>query len=237
MKGNVLRLSILLKRSITFKNIQLSIADILNSTMKNNDFLNELHTNTRMKLYSYNCLTPIENEGVYKIRNNYQFEVKSLDKLFLENLKKELIKNNNDLFIVRRADILEKDLTDLQIDSIYTITPYVLVGENKHTKFIKTEDDKRLLRERIIKNTNKKYNIINNSKIEAFDFMENIITLNKYPIAFDYKGGKIVGNKAKIFIKKDEMSQKMAKMLLFTGILEKNSLSFGCCICGKGEII
>lgn len=237
MKGYVLRLSILLKRSITFKNIQLSIADILNSTMKNNDFLNELHTNTRMKLYSYNCLTPIENEGVYKIRNNYQFEVKSLDKLFLENLRKELIKNNNDLFMVRRADILEKDLTDLQIDSIYTITPYVLVGENKHTKFIKTEDDKRLLRERIIKNTNKKYNSINNSKIEAFDFMENIITLNKYPIAFDYKGGKIVGNKAKIFIKKDEMSQKMAKMLLFTGILEKNSLSFGCCICGKGEII
>ncbi|MCT4508436.1 MAG: hypothetical protein N4A48_06690 [Tepidibacter sp.] len=53
---------------------------------------------------------------------------------------------------------------------------------------------------------------------------------NKKPIAFKYKGKKLIGNKFDITVKGDELSQTMGKIIISTGLLEKNALGYGCCL-------
>ena len=59
------------------------------------------------------------------------------------------------------------------------------------------------------------------------------IKSNEKPIVFNYKKGKLFSNRFKIAFESDKNSQKLAKLALGVGILEKNTLGFGMVVKGR----
>jgi len=80
----------------------------------------------------------------------------------------------------------------------------------------------------VIGNLIKKYNLINNEKLdENFDLYTFIEIKNKKPIATSYKGKRILGDKINIIISDDIRAQELAYMALGTGIGEMNARGQG----------
>ena len=82
--------------------------------------------------------------------------------------------------------------------------------------------------ERIKINLIKKYNHFTNEKVdESFPLFTDIEIKNKKPIAINYKGKRILGDKISLNIADDDLSQKIAYMALGTGVLELNARGAG----------
>jgi len=96
-------------------------------------------------------------------------------------------------------------------------------------------DDLKILIERMNSNLFKKYkDYFGTSLNEEQLFFEKIKIMNKKPIVYKYKNTNLFGNKFKIAINNDEISQKLAFMTLGVGLLEKNStIGMGFCIEGR----
>lgn len=237
MKYIELSLVLKLKEDIIYRELPEKLTHGFNYYFLINDKLKEIHKRNDFKLYSLGTLTPIEKDKVYKKNMCYNLTMRFMNTDILNDFYKGLSIIENPIFSIVSRCFNVVNRSDMEIDYIETLTPAVTTYNNKNLDVKNMDLD--LVRDRLISNINKKYAKLLNLDNAYFDFIDDIELLNNKSIVFGYKNGVIIGNKYKIKIKKDITSQELAFICLGTGILEKNSLSFGFCkaITTKGEAI
>lgn len=195
--------------------------------------LRAFHKENKVKKYSYSGLYPVSLSKVYLKGEMYSFKIRFIDNKIADEFKNSLINNQNPIFIVLGIDEQIKEKRGL-IRGLYTVTPSIItVANNK--QWVANEEELEFAKERILKNTIRKFNELTGLTMGVYDFIDKIEIQNKKPIGFKYKETTLLGNKFKIAIKEDEFSQQLAFLILGTGLLEKNALSFGFCTIAERE--
>ena len=200
------------------------LSRLINKAIGRSKVLREIHKVNTFKNYCFDGLSPVEKEG-YKKFKIYSFNIKTIDKVFAQELIKGLKDLQNDLLMIHRVNSVEEVVKN--VDVLYTLTPAIAVMEKgKHWQ----ESDYSLedLRGRINSNIQRKYKSWYEEEVDVdHDMIEDIELLNERPIIFKYKEGVLITNKFRLTIKKDDLSQKLGKFMYAVGALEKNSLGMG----------
>lgn len=189
---------------------------------KNEKFL-EVHNKNSFKNYSFNSFYPLEQDKVYKEDYIYTFQLRTIDEELAIYLSEQLPKSYTKCIKILRID--SKIISKKHIDRIYSITPAVMKNDFGYWNGNMSFDQ---YAERIKINLIKKYNHFTNEKVdESFPLFTDIEIKNKKPIAINYKGKRILGDKISLNIADDDLSQKIAYMALGTGVLELNARGAG----------
>lgn len=237
MKYIELNLSLKLKKNISYRELPEEISKGINFYFLSTEELKRIHKKNDFKLYTFGSLIPIERDKMYKKDKSYKLVLRFMDIKLLNDFYKGLAVIENPIFSIISRCFNVVTNSHEPIEYIETLTPAVINYNNRNLDI--KNMDLNLVRDRVTSNTNKKYSKLLNLDSTYFDFIEDIEILNNKSVVFNYKSGVIIGNKYRIKIKKDKVSQELAFMCLGAGILEKNSLSFGFCraITNGGEII
>ncbi|MCC0671378.1 MULTISPECIES: CRISPR-associated protein Cas6 [unclassified Clostridioides] len=217
-----------LEKDVLYVNLPEYLSKGMNYQFLRSKESKQYHHKNKIKLYNYSFLTPIEEDKIYKKDKAYTLKIRFMDLNIVNIFFNSLGTIMNPYFTVlgKRYDFKEKDK---DIRYLTTITPAIIKIKNNITLDMSTMD-LNLVKERILRNTCRKYNMLNYDNIKPHDFVENVELLNRSSIGFNYKNALVIGNKYKIKIKPDELSQEMAFVILGVGLLEKNSLAFGFCV-------
>lgn len=216
-------LTIKFKEDITFCDLPQSLSYALNMYFLGQKKLMDFHAEKYIKMYSYSHVIPKKNK--YSKEDIGTFKIRFFDNEIFADFEKELYIRENPVFSV--ISITSKYFTPGDFNIIKTDTPAVITIHKKY--WIPNNEELDCIKDRIINNTIKKYNILNKTNEGYYDFIEKIelVTKNFKPYSFTYKKGKILANKFILHIKQDAKSKEIASVMFGAGLLEKNSLSFG----------
>ena len=218
-----LKVIVQLKEDIKYENTYEIISNYIAKAMLLEEELKELHEKNCYKLYSFCSLYPFEKEGIYEKNKLYAFDIRYVEMHFGLKLKQLLKFVKNKYFTLISTNIETNQYR--KINKLISLTPAICTTNKNDYKI---DGDLNLIKSRLISGAEKKYFQIYNNKISC-DFIKSIKQTNIKPIKLPYKGIYLLGNKFEIEIKEDEISQKLAFILLSTGILEKNSQGYGFC--------
>lgn len=188
---------------------------------------NEYHTSRDFKEYCFDSFYKIETDRIYKAGKSYIIRIRTIR----DDLCKTFIMMEdyeNDLLKIVKTEFTTVPRTI--IDKLYTLTPALLKAEDGYWKF---KHNYEFYKEALITNTVKKFKTFTKcdlSKEQLADFFEGIQFKNTKAIRIIYKNINLFGDKFEITIKKDELSQKIAYMLLGVGIMQNNSRGYGFCL-------
>lgn len=215
-----------LLNNCSFNQVNEKIARVVNKTMQLDIELEIKHKENNFKHYVFDSLYPLEKDKLYKEGRIYVFHIRSLDKVFIEKMKRLLPKTNNTYMKILATEV--KTYQRKHIAELYTVTPVMVTLENAHWV---PGNDIMLLQKRLQANLEKKYKSFYDETLKLKDsFIQRIEVLNKMPIAYRYKNIKMMGNKFKIAVNEDEASQKLAFIATACGLGEKGSaLGLGFC--------
>lgn len=223
MKVYEITQKVYLIRNITVEESQQRIAELIDKSLTRDEKFLDFHIRNCFKNYCFNSFFPLEKDGVYKAGNIYDIKIRTIDKELADYFNKTLINEYTDFIKGLVADI--RVIPRKHIEKLYSITPLVIKTDDGYWKNSLTfEDFERRIKENLIK----KYNAINDVKIdEDFQLYTAIEIKNKKPIAIMYKGKRLLGDKISLVLSEDPISQKLAYMSLGTGLAEMNSRGFG----------
>ncbi len=223
MKVYEIKVKSYLLKDIDLNNIQNEICNIIDKALSRDDKWLEFHKKNIYKNYCFDAMYPIEKDKVYKCGNIYTFTIRTINKELADYFNTVLANEYNDLIkcLTTEIRILPKKI----IEKIYSLTPVIIKNDSGYWREnLSLEDFEKRLKENLIK----KYNYINNTKIdEDFDLYLSIEFKNKKPYAVNYKNIKLLGDKISINISDNKIAQDLAYMALGTGLCEFNSRGGG----------
>lgn len=213
-------ITIKLQHNISNDEMYSFLNNLINNAMLYSEELKEKHEKNEYKFYTYSSLNPIEKDKIYKKDRIYVFNIRSINKLFLADLKRvlPLAKGNAKIIATEIKSYSQKWITKLT-----TLSPVIATMPGK--RYWTKEDGLVELTNRICKNTIRKYNQYFHTQIEEETiFIQSIVQTNLKPVKIPYKNTNLLGNKFIMEIKTDELSQQLAFFMKATGCLEKNSI-------------
>lgn len=218
-----IKLQIYLLKDIPQNKIQSKITSLIDGALAKENNLLMLHNSNQYKNYCFNQPYPIEKDKLYKEGNIYTLTLRTIDKSLATFFNNKLVNEYNSELKALKADI--KVIPKRQIQKIYSLTPIILKTDSGYWKGVLSIDEfERRLKENLIK----KYKFITNEKIEAaFDLYTDIEFKNKKPIATEYKGIKLLGDKINLEVADNPIAQELAYLSLGVGICEMNARGFG----------
>lgn len=223
MKVYQIRVKVYLLQNIKLIDIQTEIAKFIDGAMAKDERFLDLHQRNEFKNYCFDSFYPIENDKVYKNGGIYTFTLRTAKDDLADFFTKSLVNffNNSIKGLTTEVKIIPKKF----IEKIYTLTPLIIKTESGYWKGNLSIDD---FEKRIRENLIKKYNEINNTKIEEdFELYNSIEFKNKKPVSVNYKNIKLLGDKISINVSSDPLAQELAYLSLGTGIGEMNSRGLG----------
>ena len=228
MKYIEITLGLKLKSDIHIKDLPAKLSRGINEYFRYTEMLSDYHKANKFKLYTFSHLIPVERDKIYKKGRCYNLILRFMNLEILNDFMIAIHSIENDVFSVV-ANEYKVVNNDRKIKSIKTVTPAVLIKDYRNLDL--EHMDLNLVKDRLNSNTIKKYKLLNNitskDKINH-NFIKDIKVLNKKSsITFNYKNSFILGNMFEIEINEDDFSQELAFIVLGSGALEKNSLSFG----------
>ncbi len=218
-----LKVIVQLKQDIKYENTYEIISNYIAKAMLLDDELKKFHEENCYKLYTFCSLYPFEKDGVYEKNKLYAFDIRYMKMEFGLKINQLLKFVKSENFSLMSTNIETNEYR--KINKLISLTPAICTTEKKDYKI---NGDINLIKSRLISGAEKKYFQIYGNKISC-DFIKSVRQTNIKPIKLPYKGIYLLGNKFEIEIKEDEISQKLAYILLATGILEKNSQGYGFC--------
>ncbi|MEA4847442.1 MAG: CRISPR-associated endoribonuclease Cas6 [Clostridiaceae bacterium] len=222
--------TLLLHENLLFTESNEKIGNLISAAMHLDAGMAEKHRQKGYKFYTFNNLYPIEADKRYKAGRAYVFTLRSLDWTFINKLKLLLNKVNSSEFKILSAAVKTQKMRF--IEKMTTLTPAVITVDNRNWV---GGDDVLLLINRLHANLEKKYRNFYGEELDTIqNFIQRIELLNQKPVVHKYKDTKMFGNKLRITVNDDEMSQKLAFVGLACGIGEKNS-SAGMGFCMEGR--
>lgn len=212
-----------LLKDIEVRDCQQEIASFIDSGISQVDKFLDLHNKNTYKLYNFNTFYPLERSGVYEKGKIYSIQIRTIDKELAEFFNNRLVNNFTEAIKGLTATI--RIIPKRHIDKLYSITPVILKSDDGYWKGnLSLSDFERRLKENLIK----KYNLVMNTKIdEDFQLYTSIEFTNQKPVAMNYKGRKLLGDKISINIGDEKIAQDLAYMALGTGVLEMNARGAG----------
>lgn len=223
MKVYEVSLKVFLLKEIIFNESQSKIADLIDQSLVRDDKFLSIHNKNMYKNYCFNSFYPLEREGIYKVGNIYTIKIRTIDKDIANYLNNKLANEYTDCIkgLTTEIHIIPKRY----IEKIYTITPLIIKNDSGYWKNSLSFDG---FEKRLKENLIKKYNNINDTKIdEDFQLYTSIELNNRMPIACPYKGKKLLGDKVNLVIADDEMAQNLAYMSLGVALGEINARGYG----------
>lgn len=219
-----IRVKIYIVKDIPLPEILGKEAEYIDSALAQNEKWLEYHKKNQYKNYCFSGLFPIEKDGIYKRDNIYTITVRTVDSELAQYFSKVLRNHYTDSIkgLTSENRILPKKM----LSEIYSLTPVIQKSEGYWRNRISLEK----YEQRLFENAVKKYNQYTGQKInEDFQLYTNIAFLNKKPIANEYKGIRLLGDKVNLKIADNEQAQELAYFLLGTGLYEMNSRGMGYC--------
>lgn len=200
-----------------------AVTEFLDSGLAVNPQFAELHSQNRYKYYCYDSLYPIEKDKVYKKDQIYTLTIRTLHANLAKYFSECVVNTYTDKLKGLTAQV--RIIPKKHIDVMYTLTPAILKCDSGYWKDEMTVEQ---YEERLKVNLIKKWNELHGEKIqEDFELFTGVEFLSKCPVASQYKGIKLLGDKIRIHVADNEMAQKLAYMALGSGVLEMNSRGFG----------
>ena len=223
MKVYEISLLVFLLEEIDSTDVFSKISSFIDSGMSKVPQLLTLHNENIYKNYCFNLFYPIEEDKRYKQGKTYTIQLRTVDESLADFFYTELVNHFNDSIKGLTAKI--RIVPKKHIEKIYSITPAVLKNEEGYWKGkLSLMDFERRLKENLIK----KYNSLMDTKVnEDFQLYTSIEFKNHKPVAINYKGKKILGDKISINISEEKIAQDLAYMCLGTGVLEMNARGAG----------
>lgn len=228
-----LKVTVILQRELTRKKTHYEMSRVINQSFLDDPAMKAIHEINTFKYYVFSELYPIPKQG-YQAGGQYNFVVRSMDRMFLEKLRNGIRYFHNDLFIIIRTSFRSVEQS-LPILTLYTETPAIAIFKLDNGRTVHWQRDLSPFDDivfRINQNAKKKYeNFFGESLSNYIGFVDKVVQANERVIISEYKkNSHLLGNKFRLFIKEDPLSQSLAFMTLGAGLLEKNSLGFGYCI-------
>ena len=215
-----------LLKDITFHNLFSEIATYVDKTLSTDKDLLDFHRATGYKYYVLSGFKELEKDKCYKAGKLYTFSIRCIKEelcnFFLRKLGEGKTETMKGLITTMKV------IPRRPIEKLYTITPALikLEGEGYWRGTLSLDQYEKRLND----NSVKKFQQLTGVKIDDnFRFYDGIKFLNQKPISNYYakKDISLLGDKLELYISNDEQSQKIAYMLLGTGVLENNSRSYG----------
>lgn len=205
------------------------IGNWISRSQLGDSYFKRAHYDKGFKHFVFSSLYPLEKDGVYQRGRAYILTIRSSKEDTLSRINacmRSCREDDNFQFISseQRARRLP------HITEMITITPAIVTIDHKPWVH---ENNIELLVKQLHANAEKKYkNLYPDEQMEAFQpFIQGIRVENRKPIATSYKGRKLLGNKLRLFINEDDYSQKLANVVLGSGLAEKgSSLGAGFCL-------
>lgn len=217
------RIKIIIIQDTPVEEIRGAVTEFLDSGLAVNPQFAELHKQNRYKYYCYDSLYPIEKEKVYKKDQIYTLTIRTLDANLAKYFSECVVNTYTDKLKGLTAQV--RIIPKKHIDVMYTLTPAILKCDSGYWKDEMTVEQ---YEERLKVNLIKKWNELHGEKIqEDFELFTGVEFLSKCPVASQYKGIKLLGDKIRVHVADNEMAQKLAYMALGSGVLEMNSRGFG----------
>lgn len=217
------RIRIYIIRDIPVEKIRGAVTEFLDSGLVVNPQLAALHSQNKYKYYVYDSLYPIEKDKIYKKDHIYTLTIRTLDTTLAKYFSEYVVNTYTDKIKGLTAQV--RMIPKKHIDVLYTLTPAILKCDSGYWKDEMTVEQ---YEERLKVNLIKKWNEFQGEKTEEnFELFTGVEFLSKCPIASEYKGIKLLGDKIRIHVADNEKAQKLAYMALGTGVLEMNSRGYG----------
>ncbi|AUM93765.1 TPA: CRISPR-associated endoribonuclease Cas6 [Clostridium botulinum] len=222
-----LLLEIKLNKDIHFSRSYEMLSKFFNRVMLPDNYLKTLHKKKGVKLYSFSGLYPAATNQIYKRNTLYKIRIRSFDPEFICAMQFSLSQmqdNNINIISIKFIKNQQQFITELVsinpvIFSIWEKQNYWQIGDNID-----------LLGKQLTNNLLHKYNTIFCNKLTTQDTIFHCLNItNNKTIYIPYKKGLLLGNKLKIQVKEDDISQTLATVALGAGIGEKNSIGMGFC--------
>lgn len=218
-----IRVKVYLKKDIPVTNAQAQITYFVDGCFAKDEGFKQFHNENRYKYYCYDLLYPQEADKIYKKDKIYALTIRTVDSQLAAYFSETCA--NIDTEFMKGLKVENRVLPRKHLDIIYTLTPAIIKDEKGYWKgHMAFEEYEQRLKVNLIK----KWNQFENEKLdEDFELYTGIEMLNHAPIAAEYKGIKLLGDKLRLHVAENETAQKLAYMALGTGVLEMNSRGFG----------
>ena len=219
------KLKVFLLENIQLEDIHSRITKFIDGAMSKDKELLEIHNRNNFKNYCFDSMYPMEVDKVYKKGNIYTLTIRTINAKLAEFFLKTLVNEYNET--MKGLTIEIRILPKKHIAKIYSLTPVIIKNDFGYWKGnLSLEEFERRIKENLIK----KYNSINETKIdEDMELYTGIELKNKKPIGTNYKNIKLLGDKISINISDESIAQELAYMSLGTGLGEMNSRGYGFC--------
>lgn len=220
-----IRVKVYILKDISFTNILAREAEYIDSALAQSEKWLEYHEINQFKKYCFGCLYPIEKDGIYKKDNIYTITARTVDAGLARYFSKVLRNHYTDS--MKGLVVENRVLPRKVIGEIYSLTPVIQKSDYGYWKNQMSLEE---FERRLFENAVKKYNQFTGKKIdEDFQLYTNITFLNRKPIANEYKGIRLLGDKVNLKIADNAQAQELAYFLLGTGLCEMNSRGYGYC--------
>lgn len=224
-----LKITAMLKKTTHHLQSQQHIGKWINRAQLTDSFLKESHYDNNYKHFVFNNLYPLEKDGAYQQGRCYVFTIRSSREDILNRIHSCMQRCREDeIFQLVACEQKTKRL--LHITEMITITPAIVTIDGK--PWVK-EKNIELLLQQLHANAEKKFkHLYPDEQIQGVQpFIQGVLVENRKPISTEYKGYKLLGNKLRLFIHEDEYSQKLANVVLGSGLGEKgSSIGAGFCL-------
>lgn len=224
-----LKLTLLLKKSTHHLQMSEPIGNWLSQAQLADPVFKQTHYDKAYKHFVFSNLYPIEKDGIYQQGRIYVLTIRSSLADILTRLQQCLKKcRESDCFQFIACEQSTRRLG--HITELLTVTPAIVTVDGRPWL---PEDNMELLIERLHANAEKKYkSLYPNAPVQdGQPFIQGIVIENRKPLATSYKGRKLLGNKLHLLIHEDEYSQKLANVVMGSGLAEKgSSLGAGFCL-------
>ncbi len=217
-----LRITLLLKKSTHHLQMQEPIGNWISQSQLTDPLFKQTHYDKTYKHFVFSNLYPIEKDGMYQQGRIYVLTIRSSIEDTLTRIQHCIKKSReSDYFQLIACEQRARRLA--HITEILTITPAIVTIE--HQKPWTPEGNIGLLLERLHANAEKKFkSLYPDDPVQGLQsFIQGIFIENRKPLATSYKNRKLLGNKLHLLIHKDEYSQKLANVVMGSGLAEKNS--------------
>ncbi|EGS5729539.1 hypothetical protein I9Y33_001441 [Clostridium perfringens] len=214
---------IYLKENIWQNNVQEEISKFLNKALCKSEYLKNIHTNKRIKGYSFSSIYPQEKDLIYKKDSIYNFKLRTWDNKFAKELSENLYGFENDKIIVVGLSNKQYKLNE-KIEILYTLNPAIItIKENNSVRSWEKKDNIELLKTIIFNNLKMKFNNLFNVEYawnseEVFKEIKVIRQLKTR-----YKNINLISYNLKLEFLDTVNAQILAKIAYVNGVGSKNS--------------
>ncbi|MFJ5769456.1 CRISPR-associated endoribonuclease Cas6 [Psychrobacillus sp. NPDC093180] len=223
MKIFEIRLKVYLLKNVPGENSAEEISKLIDQSLFMNEQTKEMHEKREYAPYTFNSFFPIEKSNLYKEGNIYTIIIRTISEEFKNHCENYL--SNCYTETLKALSVEARIFREGLIEKVYSISPALIKTDSGYWRNQLTlQDFERLLKE----NLYKKYKHFYQQEIdESVELYTHLQFDNRIPVAINYKGKKLLGDKVTIQVASNEVAQTLFFMALGVGILNNNARGSG----------